>query len=108
MSDSYQLQLVLTTCANIEQARTMATQLVEQKLAACVNIIPSVESVYRWQEQIQHDNESKLLIKTTTQKVPPLVDAINALHSYDVPDIQVIAATAQNQAYIDWLNEVLN
>ncbi|MEJ6475670.1 divalent-cation tolerance protein CutA [Pseudoalteromonas piscicida] len=100
-------KLVLSTCDSIAEARKIATQLVEQKLAACVNLIPAVESIYVWEGQVEQTQETKLLIKTKSEKLEQVLAAIRNLHSYDVPEIQVVDITGGNLAYFKWMDEVL-
>ncbi|PCK33541.1 divalent-cation tolerance protein CutA [Pseudoalteromonas piscicida] len=100
-------KLVLSTCDSIAEARKIATQLVEQKLAACVNLIPTVESIYVWEGQVEQTQETKLLIKTKSEKLEQVLAAIRNLHSYDVPEIQVVDITGGNLAYFKWMDEVL-
>ena len=79
-------RLVLTTAGSEEEARKIAHALVERKLAACVNIVPQIESVYRWQGKVESAREWLLLIKTTSEKFSVVRDAIRELHSYDLPE----------------------
>ncbi|MEO2268677.1 divalent-cation tolerance protein CutA [Pseudoalteromonas pernae] len=101
-------RLIFTTCGNKEEARTMAEQLVQLKLAACVNILPEVESIYVWQGEVTNATETKLLIKTKSEKMNQVIQTIKKLHSYEVPEIQVIDVTTGNLAYFNWMDEVLN
>ncbi|CAM4074197.1 divalent-cation tolerance protein CutA [Pseudoalteromonas byunsanensis] len=101
-------KLVLTTCENQDVARQLAKQLITQKLAACVNILPAVESVYMWQNEVVQQTETKLFIKTKSEKINKMIQTIKELHSYEVPEIQVVDVTAGNLAYFHWLDEVLN
>lgn len=100
--------IVLTTCEHATEARTLAAMLVENKLAACVNILPEVESVYVWQGKVEQQTESKLLIKTHKNKVPEVIQSIQTHHTYDVPEIQVLDVTAGNPDYFNWIDEVLS
>jgi periplasmic divalent cation tolerance protein len=79
--------------------------LVEQRLAACVSILPAVESVYRWQEKIESANEALLLIKTTSERFPALRQKILELHSYDTPEIIALPIVAGLEKYLHWLEE---
>ncbi|WP_105199386.1 MULTISPECIES: divalent-cation tolerance protein CutA [unclassified Pseudoalteromonas] len=101
-------RLIFTTCANKQEARAMAEQLVQLKLAACVNILPEVESIYMWQDEVTSATETKLLIKTKSEKMNQVIQTIKKLHSYEVPEIQVIDVTTGNLAYFNWMDEVLN
>lgn len=86
----------------------MAEQLVQLKLAACVNILPEVESIYMWQDKVTSATETKLLIKTKSEKMNQVIQTIKKLHSYEVPEIQVIDVATGNMAYFNWMDEVLN
>ncbi|MCF2862009.1 divalent-cation tolerance protein CutA [Pseudoalteromonas sp. Cnat2-41] len=101
-------RLIFTTCANKQEARAMAEQLVQLKLAACVNILPEVESIYMWQGEVTSENETKLLIKTKSEKMNQVIQTIKQLHSYEVPEIQVVDVATGNLAYFNWMDEVLN
>jgi len=96
--------LVMTNVANVEQAKTLATQLVEQGLAACVNILPAVQSVYRWQGVLEHAAEVSLMIKSTALRYAELEATISRLHPYEVPEIIAIAVTAGLPAYLNWID----
>lgn len=101
-------RLVFTTCADASEARAMAEQLVSQKLAACVSILPDVESVYMWEGEVTQATECKLLIKTKSEKMNLVIQTIKQLHSYEVPEIQVVDVSTGNLAYFNWMDEVLN
>ena len=94
--------VVLVTTANLSEAEAIATQLVEAKLAACVNFMP-IESVYLWQGKINRDKEYQLIIKTDLNKFEGLADKIKTLHSYEVPEIIAMPIVAGSQTYLDWL-----
>jgi len=79
-------RLVLTTCNSLEEARTIAHALVEGQLAACVNIVPQIESVYRWQGEIETATEWLLVIKTTLEVFDRVREALSKLHSYELPE----------------------
>lgn len=95
--------LVLTTCGSQEESRQIAHGLVERRLAACVNIIPQIESVYRWKGEVETATEWLLLIKTTSAAFAQLCDAVRTLHSYDVPECISLAVDDGNAAYLDWI-----
>jgi periplasmic divalent cation tolerance protein len=96
-------RLVMVACADIEQARRMAHDLVERRLAACVQIVPSVESVYRWKAQVETAAEVLLLIKTNAESWDALVAAVRALHSYDVPEILAVPIVQGLPEYLQWM-----
>lgn len=96
-------RLVFTTCGSREEAQRIAREIVERRLAACVNIVPQIESVYRWQDKIDSANEWLLLIKTTAAHFTRLRDALLQLHSYDVPECIEIAIEDGSAAYLEWI-----
>lgn len=98
-------RLVITTCGSQEEARRLAQELVGQRLAACVNIVPQIESVYRWKGKVETAPEWMLLIKTTSAAFEQLRDAIRKLHSYDMPECISIAIDDGNAAYLEWIAE---
>jgi periplasmic divalent cation tolerance protein len=97
--------VALCSCSDSGAARRIANALVEQRLAACVSILPSVESVYRWQEEIQSASEALLLIKTTSESFPALREKILELHSYDTPEIIALPVVAGFEKYLRWMGE---
>src|SRR5438477_5411171 len=96
-------RLVLTTCGSVEEARHIARELVERRLAACVNIAPQIESVYRWKDKIENATEFLLIIKTTVDVFERLRQALIELHSYEVPECIEIAIEEGSAAYLDWI-----
>jgi periplasmic divalent cation tolerance protein len=98
-------RLVLTTVASHEEAQKIARGLVERRLAACVNILPKVQSIYRWQEKIEETEEWLLIIKTKQHIFERLRDAIVELHTYDVPEIICFAIEDGSRAYLQWLGD---
>jgi periplasmic divalent cation tolerance protein len=98
-------RLILTTCGSLEEARSIAHALVERQLAACVNIVPQIESVYRWKDEVETATEWLLLIKTTAAVVDRTREALTKLHSYEIPECIEIAIEAGSPAYLDWIGE---
>jgi periplasmic divalent cation tolerance protein len=96
-------RIVLTTTDTPESARRIATGLVERQLAACVNIVPGLTSIYRWRGAVESAPEFLLLIKTTDGMLPALEAAIGELHSYEIPEFLVLPVEAGSAAYLDWL-----
>jgi periplasmic divalent cation tolerance protein len=98
-------RVVLTTAANEEEARKIAHALVERQLAACVNIIPRIESVYRWQGKVESAEEWLLVIKTTAAAFAGVRGAIKELHSYDLPECICLTVDAGSDAYLKWISD---
>jgi periplasmic divalent cation tolerance protein len=101
-------RIVLTTAASEEEARKIGRHLVEQGLAACVNIIPGVESIYRWKGKIESAQEWLLIVKTTAERFPAVRDAIRELHSYDLPECIAFSVEDGSLPYLKWLEESVN
>ena len=99
--------LVLTTAGTAFDVAALARELVEERLAACVNIIPRIESVYRWQGRIETDSEQLLLIKTTRERLDALRARLMARHPYEVPEFVVIEPDEVGEPYRAWLVESL-
>lgn len=100
---STELQIVLCTAPDRETAELIANTLVAEQLAACVNILPDVTSVYRWEGTIEHSEELLLLIKTSKAAWPMLEAQIQALHPYELPEIVAVSITTGESEYIQWL-----
>jgi len=98
-------RVVLTTCGSVEEARSIAHALVERQLAACVNIVPQIESVYRWQGEVETGAEWLLVIKTTQEVFDRVREALMELHSYELPECIGIAIEDGSAAYLDWIGE---
>jgi periplasmic divalent cation tolerance protein len=103
-----EVRIVLSTAESREEAERIARALVEQRLAACVNLIPGLTSIYRWQGAVESADEILLLIKTTEANLKDLEAALRELHSYDVPEFLVLDAEAASSAYLSWLLESTN
>jgi periplasmic divalent cation tolerance protein len=101
-------RIVLSTAGSVEEARKIARELVERRLAACVNIVPQVESIYRWQGRVESAREWLLLIKTTAEQFEKVRDAIRELHSYDLPECIAVAIEDGSPEYLRWLAEYVN
>ena len=98
-------RIVLTTSGSEDEARRIANYLVENQLAACVNLIPRIESIYRWQGKMESNREWLLLIKTTADKFAAVRDAIRELHSYELPECIAIAIEDGSPDYLQWLEQ---
>jgi periplasmic divalent cation tolerance protein len=100
-------RVVLTTAGSEDEARRIAAALVEGKLAACVNIIPKILSIYRWQGKVEEAEEWMLLIKTAVA-FERVCDAIKNLHSYEVPECVCISIENGSPEYLKWLEDVVD
>lgn len=99
--------VVFITAANREEAARLAEMLVGARLAACVQILPEIESIYRWQGKIEREAEVLLLAKSTRAKFEDLEREVRAIHSYETPEIVAVPATAVSGPYLKWLKESL-
>ena len=97
--------MVLSTAPDADQARRIASVLVEERLAACVNVIPGLTSVYRWQGTVQQDAESLMLIKTTRSGYQRLEHRLRSLHPYELPEIIAVPITDGQADYLTWITE---
>ena len=95
--------VVLVTCSSAEEASRIAHALVERRLAACVNIVDGVQSVYRWKGAVEEAAERLLLVKTARSHFEALQSAIRELHSYDVPEIVALPIVEGLEAYLGWI-----
>ncbi len=96
---------VLCTCPDANTAREIADALVGESLAACVNIVPGLTSIYRWRGNIHADAEVLLLIKTRAGRMQELEGRIRALHPYEVPEVIALPVTDGSAPYLDWIQE---
>lgn len=99
------VRIALSTAPILEEAERIASTLVEQHLAACVNLIPQVKSIYRWQGAIEESSEVLLIIKTTAPCLPALESTLSSLHSYSVPEFLVLDVASGSPAYLTWIAE---
>jgi periplasmic divalent cation tolerance protein len=95
--------IVLTTWPDAEKARAAAAALVNERLAACANIVPAVESIYRWEGKVETAAETLMILKTTIGRYPQLETRIKAMHSYAVPEIVSLRVTDGLPAYLRWV-----
>lgn len=101
-------RIVLNTCPDTASARAIATALVERGLAACVNIVPGIESVYRWQGRVEQGQELLLIIKSNAEHYAALEQTILELHPYELPEIVALPLTAGLPAYLAWIDASLD
>ena len=100
-----EIVVVLTTVTDNDAADQIARQLVDERLAACVNVLPAMTSFYRWEGQVARDVERQLVIKTTRDRVSALETRLKALHAYDLPEFLVLPVDAGSPAYLHWVAE---
>jgi periplasmic divalent cation tolerance protein len=100
-------RIVLSTAGSEEEAHKIARQLVERRLAACVNIVPQVTSVYRWQGKVEEVREWLLLIKTTAAALHQVRQAIMELHSYELPECLALAIEDGSPNYLQWIGDAI-
>ena len=105
MSESQPI-LVLMTAANREEAARLADMLVGARLAACVQLLPEIESVYRWQGKIERQEKSLLLAKSSSDRFDELERAVRAIHSYETPEIIATPIVAGSAPYLKWLERL--
>ncbi|MSR20799.1 MAG: divalent-cation tolerance protein CutA [Gemmatimonadetes bacterium] len=94
---------VLTTAPNEEVAERIAETLVEERLAACANVVPGVRSIFRWKGSIAHESEVLVILKTTTESVGALSRRVVELHPYEVPEVIALDVCAGHEPYLDWV-----
>jgi len=108
MSEASNAIVVFITAPTRDEARLLAEKLVETQLAACVQILPEMESVYRWQGKVERQPEHLLIAKTTSNRFEELEKEVRALHSYDTPEIVAFPLTKGSPDYLRWLLESVN
>ncbi len=97
------LQFVYMTAGNLQEARQMGEVLVKEKLAACVNILEGMQSLYIWKGELQQDREVVMIAKTAAARIPELVARVKALHSYECPCITTFAINGGNEDFLHWI-----
>jgi len=96
--------VVLVTTGSAESAEMLARRLVDEHLAACVNIVPAVRSIYRWQGKVADDTEALLVIKTERERFAALEARVRSLHTYEVPEVVALEIVEGSKAYVEWLH----
>ncbi|MFH0974037.1 MAG: divalent-cation tolerance protein CutA [Candidatus Micrarchaeota archaeon] len=99
--------LLLAACANAREAKRIARQLVRKRLAACVNVVPRIESIYRWKGKMEEASEVLVIVKTTKARAAAAADEIKKLHSYELPSIERLEASVGGEVAA-WLDESVN
>ena len=105
MSSGSDIQIVFCTVPDSDTGRRIAARLVEYRLAACVNLLPGVESVYRWQGEVQSDTEALLMIKTCVADYAGVEATILKLHPYELPEIIAVPPSGGLPAYLEWVSK---
>ena len=100
-----EVRIVLTTAGSADEAHKIANALVDRKLAACVNIVPQIESVYRWKGNVERAQEWLLVIKTQASAFAGVRAAIQALHSYEMPEVIMLEVSEGDPQYLGWIAE---
>jgi len=101
------LYVVLATVKDSAEAERIAKRLVDERLAACVNVLPNISSTYRWKGKVEHAREVLLLMKTSHERLDRLMAKVKELHSYEVPEILALPIERGSQEYLKWLEESL-
>ncbi|MEJ2482414.1 MAG: divalent-cation tolerance protein CutA [Gemmatimonadota bacterium] len=102
-TDRERVIAVFLTGPTRDQLEALATRLVEERLAACVNILPDLTSVYRWRGRVERDTEALAIVKTVARLLPRLEARVRDLHSYDLPEVLAIESVGGSRAYLDWI-----
>lgn len=97
--------VVIVTASNEDEAAKIGRALVDERLAACANIVPKIRSIYRWEGKVQDEPEALMLIKTTTERFELLTARVKELHSYSVPEIIALPIGAGSSDYLSWIEE---
>jgi periplasmic divalent cation tolerance protein len=105
MADALDAIVVLMTAPTAEEATRLADALVKARLAACVQILPEMQSVYRWEGKIERQKEVLIIAKTVASKFESLEKTVREIHSYDTPEVVAFPLTAGSSAYLQWLND---
>jgi periplasmic divalent cation tolerance protein len=100
-----EINMIYITAGSKDEARMIGKTLVSNRLAACVNIIENMNSIYMWDGNLQNDKETILIAKTTKARVPDLIEKVNALHSYDCPCIVSLPVADGNSAFLKWVSD---
>ena len=99
------IHFVYMTAGSKEEARKIGKQLVASKLAACVNILDNMNSMYMWDGELQDDSEVVCIAKTTAERVPELIEKVRSLHSYDCPCIVSLPVSDGHKPFLDWISD---
>jgi periplasmic divalent cation tolerance protein len=108
VSSSADVVIVLTTLGADADAAAFARVLVDERLAACVNILPPMTSIYRWKNAVEQDREQQIIMKTTAGRLAALEARLRELHSYELPEFLVLPASGGSAAYLDWVKNSIS
>ncbi len=97
------VNLIYITTGNKEEAKTIGKELITSRLAACVNIVDNMNSLYMWEGELQDDNETILIVKTEETHVPALIEKVKSIHSYDCPCVLSLPVSDGNKAFLNWI-----
>jgi periplasmic divalent cation tolerance protein len=100
------IRVILTTVGDESQAIDIAQELVSRHLAACVNIVPAVRSIYRWKGKVWNDEELLLVIKTRQDRIEELHESLKKLHSYELPELLALSVAEGGERVLDWIREM--
>jgi periplasmic divalent cation tolerance protein len=100
--------VVFTACANGEEAEKLARRLLEARLAACVNIVPSVRSLYWWQGRVEESAECLLVIKSRRERMPELTRQLGTIHTYELPEAIAMSVVDGSERYLEWIDRELD
>jgi len=100
--------VIFITSRSKEEAKKLTRKLVEEKLAACINIISNVESLYWWKGKIETSKECMLVVKTHGKKIEEIIQRVKEIHSYEVPEIIALPIVEGNKDYLTWISDVLS
>lgn len=103
MSRSDAVHVILITAPDADTAASLARALIDEQLAACVNVVPGVRSFYRWEGRVEDDAEVLLIVKTSADRTAALADRVKALHPYDVPEVVALDVAEGSADYLDWV-----
>ena len=100
--------VVLVNCSNVEEASKIGRQLVAKRLAACINMVPGVRSIYWWEDKVVEDNEVTVMIKTSRERFADLEKEVVRLHSNDVPEVIALQVVDGSQKYLNWIDSSIS
>ncbi len=100
--------VIFITVSHKKQAKAIASELLKKKLVACVNIVEKIESIFRWQNKIEHANETLMIIKSKKEKLAKIIKVVKSRHTYEVPEIIAVPIIGGFKPYLNWINDSLS